>query len=100
MVDVKKKKYPQWYKTMGLKHVTGFLTADEKQKMKKLAAAADKSLSRYVTRLMQQHIKDKEEEEMRTRMEERQRDGKTRNDGDGRVRSDGDGTRGDGSRRH
>jgi predicted DNA-binding protein len=70
---MRQKKYPQWYKTTGLKHVTGFLTPTEKQKMKRLAAAADKSLSRYVTRLMQQHIRDMEAVEMRRALEERNR---------------------------
>lgn len=67
------KKYEQWYKTVGLKHVTGFLTPTEKQKLKKFADAADKSLSRYVTRLMQQHIKEMEEAEMRRVLEESKR---------------------------
>lgn len=51
-----KKKYPHWYDRVGLKHVTGFITPSEKQKLKRLAKAADKSLSRYVSRLLQQHI--------------------------------------------
>ncbi len=58
IVGMAKKKYPQWYKMHGLKHVTGFLTLTEKQKLRMIASAADKSLSRYVTRLLQQHIKD------------------------------------------
>lgn len=69
---VMKKKYPQWYKKLGLKHVTGFLTADEKRRLKKLAGAADKSLARYVTRLMQNHIR--EEDEKRA-AEERKKEG-------------------------
>lgn len=58
-----KKKYPQWYQTVGLKHVTGFLTVMEKQKLRRYAQMADKSLSRYVTRLLQNHIKEMEEKE-------------------------------------
>lgn len=92
MVDMKKKKYQQWYRKVGLKHVTGFLTADEKQKMKRLAEAADKSLSRYVTRLMQQHIRDNEVKVIGKSLDDQHQEQKGRTEKDGRVRIDGDGT--------
>lgn len=86
---MKKKKYRQWYLTVGLKHVTGFLTAEEKQKMKRLAQAADKSLSRYVTRLMQQHIRENEPDAKKKSSEEQHPEHKARPEKDGH----GDGLR-------
>lgn len=47
-----------WYKQRKLKHITGFLTETEKQALKKLAKDQDKSLTRYVTRLLQKHLKE------------------------------------------
>lgn len=54
-------KLPPWYKRTGLKHVTGFLDEAAKKKLKKLATAHDKSLTRYVTRLLEKHIREMEE---------------------------------------
>ena len=51
----KKSRKEHWYRKAGLKHVTGFVNAARKAKLKKLAAAADKSLARYVSRLLERH---------------------------------------------
>jgi hypothetical protein len=52
---------PHWYKKHKLKHITGFVTQAEKDKLKKLADLSDKSLQLYVTRVLQKHIKDSEQ---------------------------------------
>lgn len=52
-----KRKYPPWYQTSGMKPITGFLTPADKKKLKKMAKDADKSLTRYVTRLLLHHIR-------------------------------------------
>jgi hypothetical protein len=53
-----RRKYPPWYKTVSLKPVTAFLTAAEKEALRKLAREDDKSLCRYVTRLLQKHVQE------------------------------------------
>lgn len=52
-----KTKLKPWYRTTGLKHVTGFLTPADKEKLKQLAKNADKSLTRYVSRLLESHVR-------------------------------------------
>ncbi len=47
-----------WYVRAGLKHVTGFVTPANKAKLKTLAKKADKSLTRYVSRLLERHLRD------------------------------------------
>lgn len=53
------RKYDYWYRRRKLKHVTGFLSGVEKEFLKKLAKEQDQSLARYVTRLLQRHVKEK-----------------------------------------
>ncbi len=57
-----KKKKDYWYKKVGRKHVTAFLVPSDIKKLKELAKNKDKSLARYVTRLLEQHIRIKEKE--------------------------------------
>ncbi len=52
------KKPTPWYVKAGRKHVTGFLLPADKARIKRLAKSADKSLTRYVTRLLEQHVRD------------------------------------------
>lgn len=52
------RKHPYFYKRNNLKHATGFLTPEDYEKLKQLAKEADKSLVRYVTRLLEKHIRD------------------------------------------
>jgi hypothetical protein len=54
----KHKKIP-WYKKVGRKHATGFLLPADRRKLKEIARRADKSLSRYITRLLEKDIKEK-----------------------------------------
>jgi len=50
-------KYDYWYRKTGLKPVTGFLTKEDKKRLKIIADRADKSVARYVSRLLEAHIK-------------------------------------------
>lgn len=45
-----------WYRKRKLKQISGFLTAKEKELLKALAKKQDKSLSNYVTRILQAHL--------------------------------------------
>lgn len=47
----------RWYELAKLKHVTGFLTPMEKAVLKKLAEREERSLTRYVSRILREHIK-------------------------------------------
>ena len=55
-VRVPPKRKPYWYKKVGLKHVTGFLSIKDKRRLQKLADADDKSLVLYVTRVLERHL--------------------------------------------
>lgn len=57
-----KRKYEHWYKTANVKHVAAFLRPHDYLILKRLASEADKSLTRYVTRLLEKHIQEKEKE--------------------------------------
>lgn len=50
------RKHAYFYKRNNLKHATGFLSPDDYAKLKQLAKDADKSLARYVSRLLEKHI--------------------------------------------
>lgn len=55
-----------------MKHATGFLSPEDYEKLKQLAKDADKSLVRYVTRLLERHVKEQwsqREEEVRPKNE-------------------------------
>lgn len=55
----RKEKY--WYQKRKLKHVTAFLTLQEKAKLKRIVKQnSDLTLTRYVSRLLKNHIKDLE----------------------------------------
>lgn len=58
MSKKKQSKRIQFYIRHGVKHITGFLTPADKKKLQELAKQADKSLTRYVTRLLERHIRD------------------------------------------
>lgn len=47
-----------WYQMKKLKHITGFLTAREKDSLKKIAKAHNLTLSSYVTRMLKAHIQE------------------------------------------
>lgn len=47
-----------WYRRMKLKQISGFLTQKEKEILQAMAKKQDKSLSRYVTRILQTHIRE------------------------------------------
>lgn len=51
-----------FYHRHNLKHATGFITPIDKQKLKALAKANDRSEVRYVTRVIEKHIREKEKE--------------------------------------
>ena len=48
-----RKKYGYFYKRHNLKQVTGFVSEETLTKLKRKAKAEDKSLARYVTRLLE-----------------------------------------------
>jgi hypothetical protein len=48
----------RWYKKAGLKPITGFVSPSDKNKLKQLAKEADKSLTRYVSRLLEKHLQE------------------------------------------
>ena len=50
------RKHDYFYKRNNLKHATGFLSPADYEKLKALAKDADKSLARYITRLLEKHI--------------------------------------------
>ena len=52
------RKHDYFYKRNNLKHATGFLSPDDYEKLKALAKDADKSLARYITRLLEKHIQE------------------------------------------
>lgn len=54
LVPTRKHKY--FYQRNNLKQVSGFLSPDDKAKLEQLAKDADKSMQRYVTRLLEKHI--------------------------------------------
>jgi len=48
-----------WYQRRNLKHVTGFLSAEKKKQLRRIAkTVGDMTLTRYVTRLLERHIKE------------------------------------------
>lgn len=53
------RKHPYFYRRNKLKHATGFLSPDDYEKLKQLAKDADKSLVRYITRLLENHIRER-----------------------------------------
>lgn len=53
----KKRQHAYFYRRNNLKHVAAFLTPEDYERIKALAKDADKSLQRYVTRLLESHIK-------------------------------------------
>jgi hypothetical protein len=57
-LGVKQRKYPYFYQRHKLKHATGFVSAPNLVKLKQLAKDADKSLTRYVSRILEKHIED------------------------------------------
>lgn len=52
-------KEKHWYQKQKLKHITAFLSSSKKQQLKKLAKDNnDMTLTRYVTLLLEKHLKE------------------------------------------
>lgn len=63
METKKRKRYPYFYERNKLKQVSGFVSKEDYERLRRLARDADKSLVRYVTRLLESHIKERDTED-------------------------------------
>lgn len=50
-----------FYRKHNVKHATGFLSPTDMKKLKALAKSSDKSVTLYITRLLEKHIKEAEQ---------------------------------------
>ncbi len=48
-----------WYQKRKLKHITGFLTKEKKEALQRIAKKkSDLTLTRYISRLLEKHIRE------------------------------------------
>lgn len=60
---MRKRRYEYFYERNRLKAVTGFVSKEVKAHLQRLAKEADKSLVRFISRLLEQYVRDSKRKE-------------------------------------